>query len=334
MNSLSDQRKWTWYLGTAAGVFLGAVLLLAAWTKIIDPVGFVEVITREGLDLVGSAELVAFVALGLEVAIGIALLLGLRRKWVLIPSALLVIFFLFLTGRTYWYFTQGLVEETAGCGCFGNLVQRTPKEAFVQDLWILGLPLLLAFVGLKPARRGVREVSPATPPHQSPKKRLAVVFLVTAACLLVAWKAPSLPFDDLATRLRPGIRVGALCLGGEDAANRVCIDTVISELEQGEHLVVMTSLEHEDFVVAVEGLNSYALAGEGPRLWVLTADPPEVVNAFAWMQAPVFEVREGPSDLLRPLYRTLPRSFAVTDGEVTETISGLPSLDEEIRNRI
>ncbi|MEE8369102.1 MAG: hypothetical protein V3S30_12400, partial [Thermoanaerobaculia bacterium] len=62
------------------------------------------------------------------------------------------------------------------------------------------------------------------------------------------------------------------------------------------------------------------------RLWVLTADPPEVVKAFAWTQAPVFEVREAPADLLRPLYRTLPRSFWVTDGAVTATESGLPSL--------
>ncbi len=55
-------------------------------------------------------------------------------------------------------------------------------------------------------------------------------------------------------------------------------------------------------------------------------DLAEVISTFGWMQAPVFEVREAPADLLRPLYRTLPRSFKVTDGEVTATVAGLPSL--------
>ena len=39
----------------------------------------------------------------------------------------------------------------AGCGCFGNLVQRTPAEAFWQDLLLLVPPLLLAF-GWRDAR--------------------------------------------------------------------------------------------------------------------------------------------------------------------------------------
>lgn len=329
MNEFSDQRKWTWYVGTAAGVLLGAVLLLAAWTKIIDPVGFVEVIVREGLDMFGAPKVVAFVALGVEVGIGVALLLGLRRPWVMISATLLVVFFLALTGRTYWHFTQGIVDETVGCGCFGNLVQRTPKEAFFQDLWILGLPLLFSFAGIGWSQRGegpVRRSVSGPRPSSSSKPRIAVVILVTLASLVVAWKAPSLPFDDLATRLRPGAQVGALCLGGEDAADRVCVDTIISELEQGAHLVVMTSLENEEFLGSMQRMNEYALSESKRRLWVLTADPPEVVKAFAWTQAPVFEVREAPAALLRPLYRTLPRSFSVTDGAVTATESGLPSL--------
>ena len=46
--------KW---LGLVAGVLLGAVLLVAAWAKLIDPVSFAEQIGREGLDfLVGAYE--------------------------------------------------------------------------------------------------------------------------------------------------------------------------------------------------------------------------------------------------------------------------------------
>src|SRR5512134_3046016 len=87
------------WLGTAAGVFLGAVLLVAVWAKALDPSAFAEQIRVEGLDVLLSAEAVALVALALEAGIGLALALGIRRLWVLVPAALLVAFFTFLTGR-------------------------------------------------------------------------------------------------------------------------------------------------------------------------------------------------------------------------------------------
>src|SRR6185503_18282754 len=103
-------------------------------------------IQTEGLAFLLSAQSVALLALALEVGLGLALLLGVRRLWVLVPAALLVAFFLFLTGRAYWRSAHGL-EVDAGCGCFGNLVERSPAEAFYQDLLMLVPALLLAFVG-------------------------------------------------------------------------------------------------------------------------------------------------------------------------------------------
>jgi hypothetical protein len=47
-------------------------------------------------------------------------------------------------------------------------------------------------------------------------------------------------------------------------------------------------------------------------------------RAFFWQWGPRFEVVEAPEPLLRPLYRRLPRSFRVEDGQVVETFSGLP----------
>jgi hypothetical protein len=39
---------------------------------------------------------------------------------------------------------------------------------------------------------------------------------------------------------------------------------------------------------------------------------------------PAFDVREAPAALLRPLHRSLPRSFLVEDGTVVLTSPGLP----------
>ena len=150
-NSLPRERSaspfWRRALGYLGGAFLGAVLLVAAWAKVIDPDSFADQIRLEGLDVLLSAKAVAFVALGLEIGLGLLLVLGVRRSWVLIPTALLVVAFLALNGRAWYLDAHGLRNEAASCGCFGNLVDRTPAEAFWQDLLLLVPPLLLAFLG-------------------------------------------------------------------------------------------------------------------------------------------------------------------------------------------
>lgn len=312
--AMRERRPRLYWLGTVAGIFLGAVLLVAVWAKTLDPTAFAEQIRLEGLDFALSAQAVALIALALEAGVGLALVLGIRRLWVLIPAALLVAFFVFLTGRNWYLFANGLREAEA-CGCFGNLVQRTPAEAFWQDLLLLVPALLLAFVGRERSGRNF------------PTKRVALVAVATIAVALVAWKSPELPLDDLATRLRPGVAIEELCAGdAEDTGDEaVCLDTVAAGLKQGEHLVVIADLADLDdpaLAKAVPELNR--LAGQGKGVWMLSASPAEQHQAFFWRWGPAFEVVETPAPLLRPLYRRLPRSFRVRDGRVTETFSGLP----------
>lgn len=314
-------------LGFVGGLVLGAVLLIAAYAKLLDPVAFTEQIRTEGLDVVLSAQTVAFIALGLEVGLGLALVLGIRRWWVLVPATLLVAFFLVLTGRTYWLDRQGLLDETSSCGCFGNLVDRTPAEAFWQDLALLVPPLLLAWIGRDRLTRSI------------PPLRTAGVAAGTVAALIFAAQAPDLPLDDLATRLKPGVEVDDLCTGAND--NRVCMTLVVPELMQGRHVVVMAQLDEPEaksdakseaksdaIVEAVPQLNDYAMRGAGPRLWVIGELTPERQNQLYWQWGPAFDLRAAPASLLRPLYRRLPRSFLVEDGEVVETFRGLPPLLE------
>jgi uncharacterized membrane protein YphA (DoxX/SURF4 family) len=296
----AERPRLAW-LGTAAGIVLGAVLLVAVWAKALDPAAFAEQIRVEGLDVLISAQAVALIALALEAGLGLALVLGIRRLWVLVPAALLVAFFVFLTGRAWWMSAHGL-REPESCGCFGNLVQRTPAEAFWQDLLLLVPALLLAFVGRERTAR-------------FPAVRLAFAALATLGVALLAWKAPDLPLDDLATRLRPGVEIEELCAGGETA---VCLDTVAPELKQGRHLVVLADLEDPALGEAVAELNQVG------DVWLLSASPSEQHRAFFWRFGPTFQVVEAPAPLLRPLYRRLPRSFRVEDGRVTETYAGLP----------
>lgn len=300
---------WKRGLGYAGGAVLGAVLLIAAWAKALDPAAFAEQIHAEGLGGLAPATALALVVVALEVGLGLALLLGVRRLWVLVPAAILVMLFLFLTGTAYWRDLQG-IAPAEGCGCFGNLVQRTPAEAFWQDLLLLVPALALAFVGRD---RGARRVPPL---------RTTVAALGAGGAALLAWQAPGLPLDDLATRLKPGAEVAALCAGR--AGDRVCLDTVAPELAAGEHLVVLADLDDPAFGAAVDELNALARDPAAPGLVVVAAAAPERHSAFYWRWGPAFRIREAPLGLMRPLYRRLPRSFRVREGEVIETFPGLP----------
>ncbi len=304
---------WKRVLGTLGGAFLGLVLLVAAWAKVLDPAAFASEIERQGLAFLLPALVVAWIALAIEVGLGSLLMTGVRRWWVLWPSALLVVFFLFLTGRDYLRYLRGEEMEEASCGCFGNLVERTPAEAFWQDLLLMVPALLLAFLGAK-AVAGF------------PRLRVVLATILTVATVLFAWKAPVLPLDNLATRLKPGMEPMAHCVGSAEKGNEACLSVVLPELAEGEHLVVMADLEDPAFLEQVSALNEHIWSGTGLPLWVVTASPEEALFEFRFTHGPAFEAREAPKALLAPLYRSLPRSFRTQDGVVVETYAGLPPL--------
>jgi uncharacterized membrane protein YphA (DoxX/SURF4 family) len=306
-------RSLAWWVGTLAGVFLGAVLLFSVWAKAIDPAAFAAQIHAQGLDRMLPAGVMALAALLLEAAIGLALLLGVRRLWILVPALLLVVFFVALTGRSYWLAAHGLNNDDASCGCFGNLVQRSPAQAFWQDALLLIPAALLAWSGRPRGGRGV------------PPWRTALVGAFTLGVIVLAWKAPELPLDDLATRLKPGAEIKSLCTGGSN--NSVCLDSVAPGLDHGDHLVVLADLDDPAAGKEVGALNRYASSPGAATVWVLTSSTPARQRAFFWKFGPAFKVAEAPPELLRPLYRRLPRSFLVHDGRVTETFAGLPPAD-------
>ena len=301
-------------LGLSGAAFLGLVLLVAAWAKALDPQAFAQQIHGEKLDFLLPAPTLALLALGLEAGLGAALLLGVRRLWVLLPAVLLVAFFLFLTGRTYWLSLHGVAPAAGGCGCFGNLVERSPAEAFWQDLLLLVPGLALAFLG---RARDSRDVG-------APRARTAAALGLAVAAVVFAWKAPDLPLDDLATRLKPGAEIKRMCAGAGN--DRVCLDTAVPDLGSGAHLVVMADLADPGFQKAVPALNAYAAKGRESAVEVLSDVTSEQKQAFFWRWAPPFPIVETPGALLKPLYRRLPRSFVVQDGRVTRTYPGLPPL--------
>jgi hypothetical protein len=174
-------------VGVIGGIFLGAVLILATFGKMVEPIVFVEQIRSEGLDVFFSANQVALIALALEMGLGMALVLGDRSRWVLVPTALMVAFFLIVTWRTYWLVITGQVDNTYDCGCFGVFLQRTATEAFWQDLFLLVPPLIMCFVGRRQVSNG------------RPSWRFWVGSVSAVVVVLYTVIAIGMPHEDLVT---------------------------------------------------------------------------------------------------------------------------------------
>ncbi len=174
-----EQKKdWRQIVGTAGGMLLGAIFLIAAGAKAMGLAAFTEQIRLEGLDFLLSARTVALAVLALEAGLGIALLLCIRRLWILLPTGLLTSCFLFFSGRHYWLVLHQFRSESESCGCFGTWIERTPAEAFWQDLLFL-VPLLVLSFWRRPPSRSL------------PQTRLVLTASAALGVIIFALNAPA-----------------------------------------------------------------------------------------------------------------------------------------------
>src|SRR5690242_8180123 len=120
-------------LGTLAAYVLGGVLVLAAYAKAIDPQGFAATL-RDLPVPAGVAYPSALAIIAFEAALGAALLSGSRHAFALVvTNAIFVVF----VGIVAWQL--GRPDGAAACGCFGHLLERTPRQALYEDVGFAAL---------------------------------------------------------------------------------------------------------------------------------------------------------------------------------------------------
>ena len=292
-----DTPRWPAALGRVAATALGAVLLLAAYAKAIDPLAFASQL-RDLLPLPAAlAHSLAVTIIAGEAALGTALVSGWRRPSVLLLTNAAFLLFLGIVLWQWWH------PGTAGmsCGCFGALLERTPAQAVGEDL---------AFVCLS----GLAWLGRPQAPTTSQTGRILLTCLGFAAGLALAIAAPALPLDDHATALAPGVTIAATHL-----------DEIIPALRNGRHLVVLLDRGDSNSAADVARLNQGLQLPTGRTpVWGIADDDPALAAAFLWSAGPAFEIRSAPARMLRTLYRTLPRTALIDAGHVVQTWSGLP----------
>ncbi len=310
-------------LGSFAATFLGAVFLVSVLAKVFDVNAFAETIHARGLDAVLPATAVAYIALALETFVGVLLVLNVRRLGFLLLVAALVAFLLWINLDAYLAWSKGASLATTACGCFGNLVQRTPAEALWQDTLLVLPALLLSFVGRPRGETTFLSV------------RVGLAVAATVLVLLTAWFGPRLPVDDwrFVTRLYPRLSVQALCVGKGEAETCLVDDDVAPELASGRHVVVLADLSDASFAEAIRGQTAELRTWDedparAPLFVIHAGTEDDEVTFYARTEGAPLEVRRASYPLLRSMVRRLPRTFVVDDGVVLRTWDGLPRLAE------
>ena len=137
---------------TIIRIFTGILFIFSGLVKAIDPRGlaykmqeFFEAFANDGyfkglmLMLNDYALGFSIIMITLEVIIGVALLLGWKKKFTTIMLLLLMILFTFLT--SYVLFSG----KIRACGCFGDCIPITPIQTFTKDIILLVFSLILLF---------------------------------------------------------------------------------------------------------------------------------------------------------------------------------------------
>ena len=141
--------------------------------------------------------------------------------------------------------------------------------------------------------------------------------------------APRLPLDDLATRLRPGATISALCAGSGRRAHlpRHAGSRARRRGAAGSCSPMCARLASRRWQRSSIATCSARATESLSEVAVLADFTQEERMELFWRLAPAFDLHEVPAAVLRPLYRRLPRTFFVEEGRVTRTYPGLPPAD-------
>ncbi len=167
---------------TVARILTGVLFIFSGLVKAIDPKGlafkmqeFFEAWSGSGFmpglmktfDEYGLAFSIMMITL--EVIVGVALLIGWKKKITTSVLLLLMIFFTFLT--SYVLFTG----KIRACGCFGDCIPLTPVQTFSKDIVLIILAFLLLL--------NTKYISPIAKPFFS----FLYILSATILILLLQW---------------------------------------------------------------------------------------------------------------------------------------------------
>lgn len=162
---------------------LAALFIFSGFVKSIDPMGsaikFTEYFHAFGLGFMEPLTLpLAIILSGLELLLGLCLLLGIRPKF---TTGLALVFMCGFTALTLY---SAIFNPVSDCGCFGDAVKLSNWETFYKNIFLL-VAAILAYLYFKKQTVGNR-----------PKDIPLIVLLAVFSFGLGVYSVRSLPMFD------------------------------------------------------------------------------------------------------------------------------------------
>jgi hypothetical protein len=185
---------------------VGFIFLITGTAKAIGSEQFIDHNYRYGLLSRKIILPLAITFIGLESALGLALILHEFPQW-LIPISIL--FLIGSSGLILWSTSSGKTED---CGCYGGLLVITPKQSILLNL---GYILLLGIACFYPVSN-----------HQTETWQWILALIVGVSASTFAWQSQHKPIIDF-SRLKIGNRW-----------KRRWLKDSPQDLQKGSHFVV------------------------------------------------------------------------------------------------
>ncbi len=282
---------------TLCSLGLAAVWGTAAFLKALDPAAFAGQITAHKITPESWSLVLAYFFVAVETLLALAHLAHFRLRLAFSGSALLLLFFIGVTG---WAWSQG---NTEGCGCFGRLAARPPIEVILEDTAFLAAAVL-GFLLLRD--------------WKEPRTAQAVFAVLSPLIVVLPATGPRLPFDSLITTLNPG----------EDMST-LAADDLPGPLDDGLVLLTFINDPCEPCVEGLPRLEKIAGTEGAPQVVAVFAGTRREARAWSLTHVPPFGVASAPEKVLRQYYRSLPQTALLKDGIIlTVWRNRIPGWDE------
>ncbi len=281
-------------------LIVGAIFLVTGIVKALNSKSFIRHTARYGLLSGKVVPETAIGFIGLECALGVALLLHEFPEW-LVPGSIVLL--LCLSALTIWATSSGRTED---CGCYGGLLVVTPKQSILLNL---GYILLLELAWLYPASNN----------HTTTWQWvLALVALVAGSTF--GWQSREKPLVDF-SRLKMGNRW-----------NPNWLKDTPQDLQQGSYLVVFLTKNCPHCKKWVPLLNVMSTQKDLPNVLGILSLTNEEIEAFKAEHLVRFPIVRMDKLLFGYMANAFPTIVVVEEGVISNKLTG--DIPKEFFDRI
>ena len=281
-------------------LIIGAIFLSTGIIKALGSEQFIQQHYKYGLLSSKVIPQVAITFIGLESALGVALIFHEFPQW-LIPSSIVLL--LCLSTLTIWSTSSGKTED---CGCYGGLVVVTPKQSILLNL---GYILLLGLAWFHPIAN-----------HHTEIWQWILALIVGVAASIMGWKSQEKPLVNL-SRLQPGKRW-----------KKRWLKKNTQDLQQGSHFVVFLDKDCPYCKRWVPFLNMMNTQKDLPEVLAIMSLANEDLAAFKEEQMVRFPIVSMDKLLLSYMVDAFPTAISIEDGRITNKWIGI--IPEDFLERI